>query len=317
PAWEAGAKETPIVLHQLNVTSANGEVFPASGPYREGERVTLFPKDILGYTFDHWSGDVSGSEKYVQVTMDSSINVTANFTPIPTYQLNIDHTHGILKQRPGGNEFNQGTEVTITVSPDSNIYKFTGWTGYVTDTSETISVVMNTNVDLTANFELKEIYTLTPTATNGSIRLNPEGGEYLEGTTVNVFAIPDTGYAFSHWTGDTSLVSDVSRQDIVMDHDMSITAHFEPTGIEGLTKNNDVEIYPNPNDGSQLTVNAESVDGNMQVSIYNIMGIQLFSEKYTRNNITIPLSKLDTHDGCYIIEISTKNGIIRERLIIQ
>ena len=36
----------------------------------------------------------------------------------------------------------------------------------------------------------------------GTITLDPSGGEYKEGTTVSITAIPETGYTFYSWDGD-------------------------------------------------------------------------------------------------------------------
>lgn len=52
----------------------------AGGIYDEGTEVTVNAKPAEGYKFDNWSGDIFGTSKTKTVTMNSDMNVTANFT---------------------------------------------------------------------------------------------------------------------------------------------------------------------------------------------------------------------------------------------
>ena len=58
----------------------------------------------------------------------------------------------------------------------------------------------------------------------GSVRLNPPGGTYFHGTTVNLTATPATGWSFLVWSGDLSGTN--NRETIIMDSDLSVTATF-------------------------------------------------------------------------------------------
>ena len=63
---------------------------------------------------------------------------------------------------------------------------------------------------------------------NGSVDLSPAGGSYVQGTTVTLTPVPDTGFAFSHWSGADAagIVEDNGTYTIVMDEDKSVTANF-------------------------------------------------------------------------------------------
>ena len=67
-------------------------------------------------------------------------------------------------------------------------------------------------------------YTLTTSATNGSISLNPPGGVYTTGTVVTVTANANIGYAFGNWSGDLS--GSVNPTTITMNGNKSVTANF-------------------------------------------------------------------------------------------
>ena len=47
-----------------------------------GATVTLTAIASEGYEFDHWSGNLSGSENPTTIIMDSDKEITANFTEV-------------------------------------------------------------------------------------------------------------------------------------------------------------------------------------------------------------------------------------------
>lgn len=57
-----------------------GTQIPASGDYGYGEVVGIEAFSSTYCTFDHWEGDLSGTDPAVSVTMDASKNITAVFT---------------------------------------------------------------------------------------------------------------------------------------------------------------------------------------------------------------------------------------------
>jgi hypothetical protein len=116
--------------------------------------------------------------------------------------------------------------VVVTVTAAGNLgYGFSSWGGDLAgSTNNPATLVMDTNKSIFANFVPVPTYTLTPSATNGSISLNPPGGVYNEGTLVTVTAIPNSGYAFSHWSGDLSGTNNPAT--VVMTGNKSVTANF-------------------------------------------------------------------------------------------
>jgi len=58
----------------------------------------------------------------------------------------------------------------------------------------------------------------------GSVTLNPSGGSYLEGTSVEVTAVPAEGWEFDRWSG--ALHGSTNPETIVMNGSSSITATF-------------------------------------------------------------------------------------------
>jgi uncharacterized repeat protein (TIGR02543 family) len=62
--------------------SGTGSVSPSSGEYESGVQVTLTASPASGYTFDHWSGNATGTSTTVTITMDSDKTLVAHFDDI-------------------------------------------------------------------------------------------------------------------------------------------------------------------------------------------------------------------------------------------
>jgi uncharacterized repeat protein (TIGR02543 family) len=118
--------------------------------------------------------------------------------PIPVkYTLTVSAAEGGTVSSEGGT-YEEGSEVTITASASEG-YRFTGWEGN-SSTSESLTVTLNSNQTYQALFELIPIYTLTVTTSEGGT-VSTEGGEFEEGTEVEIIATPNEGYRFDGWEG--------------------------------------------------------------------------------------------------------------------
>jgi len=74
--------ESPTYTITINIDPVgSGTVTkdPDKESYDPGEEVTLTAASNEGYEFDHWSGDASGTNPVVTITMNSNKNVTAHF----------------------------------------------------------------------------------------------------------------------------------------------------------------------------------------------------------------------------------------------
>ena len=320
PAWEAGATDSVVEFYKLTLNSTNGKVHPANHLYRKGEIVPIAAENTLGYVFDNWSGDITSDSNVVEIKIDSNITATANYIPTHTYTLSIEATNGKEYRQPAGGEFNPGTKVKLTAIRFSEDYEFSGWTGSITDTANPITITMDENKTITANFPLRPVYKLSTNVTNGRITLNPTGGEYYEGTEVNILAIADSGYKFDHWSGDTNLFDySVSRQNIIVNQNMSITANFVSThGIGGqLGLDMNVNIYPNPNKGNVLNITTSDLKHEIKVCVFNLTGTKIYENVYNLTSFKINLSEMNIKNGFYVIEIIVDDKKVRKQLIIN
>lgn len=131
-------------------------------------------------------------------------------------------TGGTTDPPPGTSVRVLGEEVALTAIPESG--QFIGWSGDVTQASEEITVIMNEDKAVTANFSPLE-YMLTIQCEEGGTT-SPEPGSYTYdyGSDVIVTAVPNSGYEFSEWSGDIAGTSNPVH--VRINSDKSITANF-------------------------------------------------------------------------------------------
>jgi hypothetical protein len=78
----------------------------------------------------------------------------------------------------------------------------------------------------------------------------------------------------------------------------------------------DLNLYPNPNNGT-FTIKADKViDGEVEMAVYNMLGKRVWQNN-SRNLIleTVDLSILE--NGIYLMDIRSENKIATKRFIIQ
>lgn len=73
----------------------SGSVTPSSGSYPSGN-LTIKATPMPGYIFDHWSGDLSGSENPTLLTLDQNKTITAHFIPLKTTILSFNYNISML-----------------------------------------------------------------------------------------------------------------------------------------------------------------------------------------------------------------------------
>jgi uncharacterized repeat protein (TIGR02543 family) len=212
-----------INTYTLSVNATNGSVAknPDAGSYDSASTVQLTATPSTGYHFVNWSGDASGSVNPLSVTMNANKTITANFA-ITTYTLTVNATHGSIAKNPDQGSYDSASTVQLTATPSAG-YHFTGWSGDASGSTNPLSVTVNANKSITANFAINT-YTLSVTATHGSVAKNPDAGSYDSATTVQLTATPATGYQFVNWSGDASGSSNPLT--VTMNANKSITANF-------------------------------------------------------------------------------------------
>jgi hypothetical protein len=203
---------------------SGGTINPSSGNYDKNVVVEIIAIPSAGYRFDHWEGSVSGQSSAISLTMDKSKKVIAYF--IKTYELSVSATpSGGGNVSPGSRKYDEGQIVTLSASP-SKYYEFSGWVGDISETSNPISLTINSDMNVVALFTKLKYPLQTNLGTPGGT-VEPNGGSYDAGSTIQVKAIPSTGYRFSHWEGSSTSTNRVVE--LLMDSPKTLTAFFTKT----------------------------------------------------------------------------------------
>jgi len=243
----------------VSVDGDTPEDYPASYQFPSGTEVTLAAIAATGYEFSNWSGDLSGSDNPTTITMDSDKNVTAHFTQI-TYNLTVDVAldgsgdvsvdGDIPENYPASYQFPSGTEVTLAAIAAPG-YEFSHWRRNLSGSDNPTTITMDSDKQVMAHFtQIPQVtYTLTVDAgSGGGIEINgttpssyPATYTFAEGTSVNLEAVPASGYSFANWSGDLSGSDNPTT--ITMDSDKEVVAHF--TQIPQITYTLTVDVSPN------------------------------------------------------------------------
>jgi hypothetical protein len=247
------------------IIEGNGEVIidPDQETYDYGTVVNLTAVPDTGWSFTHWSGDLTGDNNSENITMDDYKTVTAHFT-INIYNLYIDiEGNGTVIKDPDQSTYEHGTVVELTAVPDTN-WTFEYWSGDLTGDENPQNITIDSDKYITANFTNE--YTLT-IITNGSgcVFVDPEQDIYEYGTVVELLAYPWDYWWFSHWDGD--LNGSTNPEYITMDSDKTVIAYFYKNeytltiDVEGngeVIKDPDQSTYEH---GTMVELTAESDSG--------------------------------------------------------
>jgi len=146
--------------------------------------------------------------------------------PEATYTLAINIAgNGSVAKVPDQANYTYGTTVEVTAIPDS-CYKFNHWEldSVNVGSANPYTVTADGNHTLHAVFIQIE-YTLTVNvAGSGSVTKNPDLVTYPCGTVAILTAVPESGWFFSHWSGD--LLDSADPDTVIMSSDKNVTAHF-------------------------------------------------------------------------------------------
>jgi len=134
--------------YTLTASAGDGGSVTGGGTFASGTQVSLTATPSSGYSFSGWSN--GSTTNPLTVTLNSNTSITANFQVIVnSYTLTVSAGEGGSVSTEGG-EYEEGTEVAITATPDA-CYSFTSWSDGNNNPQRTVNI--NGDQNITANFE--------------------------------------------------------------------------------------------------------------------------------------------------------------------
>ncbi len=254
---------------------------PDNGKYNDGVVVELTPHGAPGYSFDHWSGDLSGAGNPDSILMDDDKNIIAHFLLtdeiVSTPTILTGPETGIMGRTlsfvTGGSISNFGSEVEYQFDWGDSSNSFWGDSTriyrYNISGEKQVKARARSKSDTTILSDWSEIkiisisgFELTvlidPEST-GEVTINPNLTEYADSVSVELFVMPDSGYGFMDWSGD--LTGNQNPITIIITKSLNITAHFE-TRPEEVTTPHTLNTPDEPVTGDRLTFIAEGAINN-------------------------------------------------------
>ena len=238
-----GNYQVVLMFAEIYFTGSGQRIFNVSV---QGEQVIsnldVFAKVGANTAYDeiHEVNVVDGNinivfESVINNAKISAIKVVSDEFEGESFSLTINNSpNGVIETDPANGPYPAGANVQVTAIPDDG-YKLDQWTGDVAGTENPQTLYMDADKNVSALFVAKQYYTLTTNATNGTIALDNDADEYLEGTTVTLTSTPDYGYYFDGWSGDLNGTDNPAT--ITVDSNMTITAIFTELPKYTLTVN--------------------------------------------------------------------------------
>ncbi len=178
-------------------------VDPEQSTYRYGDVVTLTATAEPGWSFAGWSGDATGSEAELIVTIAGHSVITATFTQ-DAYALEVHISgDGTVTVDPEQSTYRYGDVVTLTATAEPG-WSFAGWSGDATGSDDELVVTIAGDSVITATFT-QDAYSLqVHISGDGTVTAAPQQSAYHYGDVVTLTATPEPGWSFAGWSGDAT-----------------------------------------------------------------------------------------------------------------
>lgn len=221
-------KEYPLTIE----IEGNGEVQVVVVPQRTTDYsfetlVELTPIPAEGWEFVEWSGDISGNETPVQISITGSTSITAIFQ-LKQYSLEVNtEGSGSVVIDPVQEFYNHGTTVNLTAIPSEG-WEFSGWSGDRVATESVIQIEFVNDVILTALFEREDFELNIEVEGEGEVLeevITTQRTLYPYESSILLSSKPGDGWFFYEWSGDLS--GDENPATIQINSTKNITAVFK------------------------------------------------------------------------------------------
>jgi uncharacterized repeat protein (TIGR02543 family) len=208
----------------VNIVGSGSVTRNNTGPnYHYGDAVRLMAIPSVGWSYDNWSGDLSGSVNPATLVIARDMSVTAYFVAI-NYTLTVSVVgSGSVTLNDTGPNYHYGDAVLLTAVPSTG-WSFQGWSGNLTGSTNPATLVIAGNMSVAATFTQDQYTLTTNTVGSGSVGKSPNQATYTWGTNVTLTASASVGWSFAGWSGDASGTANPIT--VNMTGNMSVAATF-------------------------------------------------------------------------------------------
>lgn len=214
---------------------ANGGTTTGGGSVPAGSSVTVTAVANSGFTFSGWTEagvtqSTSASYTFVaQVNRALVANFVATAPPPSSFVVSTSANPSAGGTTSGGGSYTGGQTATVIATAAAG-YTFASWTdqGAIVSTSATYSFSVAANRSLVANFSATPtIYTISASVSPAATGTVAGGGTYTAGSNASVVATAVSGYVFSNWTENGSVVSSSPTYTFTVTGNRALVANFQ------------------------------------------------------------------------------------------
>ena len=199
-----------------------GGVVEGGGRYPYGEPVTLTARPANNYSFLCWQDGITSNPRNIIVTGDATYKALFRYTGTVEYHIKLIPSDASMGTVEGEGQYPAGSVIEIKAVPFEHA-QFVGWDDGNTDNPRTL--VVNSDMILTAIFEPRPMYTITVTSISNTMGTVFGGGTFYANTEINIGAIPYEGFHFAGWQdGEMS-----NPRTITVTEDAEYIANFSQT----------------------------------------------------------------------------------------
>jgi hypothetical protein len=198
-------------------------------------------------------------------------------------------------------DYSIGSSVTFSATPKTG-YVFSNWTNTSTNqtyTTNPLSITVNENTTLVANFEKAAYNVMFTISGDGSVQKEVVGGgAYTHGSQVKLTATPSDDYSFFYWNNDPGDTD--NPKTITLDSNQNIPAKFDYEVARNLVGNWEFEISDPAS--KNVTVIRMSIDIFLNVLMTTIVNGEVISQIFTQM-ITISSTAIVIGDFAVITDV--------------
>ena len=182
---------------------------------------------------------------------------------VTSYGLNYTWMiRAFIEQGGGGGSsatYTEGQSCTVVATPNSG-YTFTNWTenGTQVSTNASYTFTVNNNRTLVANFTASQPqqYTVGVSANPSNGGTVSGGGTYTQGQSCTVTATANSGYTFTNWTENGSVVSTSTSYSFTVNSNHTLVANFTP-----IPTSYTITVSADPSNGGTVSGGGTYLEG--------------------------------------------------------
>ena len=208
------------------IPEGNGSfvINPDQVSYHYGDTVQLTANPESEWSFLEWSGDLTGNTNPATIIINGDTTITGTFFE-GVHQLLLDtNGEGSVTADPDQPFYPNDMPVQLSADPELG-WSFSSWSGDQTGSDNPVSITMNGDKSVTANFTQNQYNLTVDSVGDGSVIKLPDSTTYVYGETVELTAVPGSGWHFVEWSGDIS--GSDNPVSIEMTGNKSVNALFE------------------------------------------------------------------------------------------